>query len=436
MNNIMQNNKNIESNEGKTIIVQRVLGLDENSKISISNLIEIMNVNLLNGFINTLQQYACSNSRSYVKTIINHMVHFIKNIQPESINDKAVMQYKDIHPTNLRVLRPFIIKWFEFGYPGVDENAVELLKHFDLKIKKFGQEVLQDDPNEGPLTKHELDSLIKAITNAYGKGELSLSDYAISLLISMTGRRPQQLVLLKYKDIKKKNISGDLTEFLISMPRVKQRDVQQQYRDIAIIPHLASVIVRQANDSVDLVEKVLGMSLDDKVKGEIPIFLNKQSLCKLEKTKNIFELTNNDVLNAKPSIAHAALTRIVKFENLISSRTGLLLKINPRRLRHTIATLLAQDGHDASVIAELLDHSSTSSVGIYIKNLADSAERIDNAVTKQLSFLADIFMYGMKSKKDLAFKFFSTKICQAQNSDYPCDQCAFFIPFEDIKDNS
>lgn len=62
MNNIMQNNKNLESNEGKTIIVQRVLGLDENSKISISNLIEIMNVNLLNGFINTLQQYACSNS--------------------------------------------------------------------------------------------------------------------------------------------------------------------------------------------------------------------------------------------------------------------------------------------------------------------------------------------------------------------------------------
>lgn len=436
MNNIMQNNKNIESNEDKTIIGQRVLGLDENNKITISNLIEVMNVNLVNGFINTLQQYACSNSRSYVKTIINHMVHFIKNMQPESINDKAVIQYKDIHPSNLRVLRPFIIKWFEFGYPGVDESAVELLKHLDLKIKKFGQAVLQDDPNEGPLTKHELDSLIKAMTNAYSRGGLSLADYAISLLISMTGRRPQQLVLLKYKDIKQKNTNGELTGYLISMPRVKQRDIQRQYRDIAIIPHVASIILRQANDSVGLVEKVLGMSLDEKVKGEIPIFLNKQSLCKLEKTKNIYELTNNDLLNAKPSIVHVALNRIVSIENLISSRTGLLLKISPRRLRHTIATLLAQDGHDASIIAELLDHSSISSVGIYIKNLADSAERIDNAVTKQLSFVSDLFMYGIKSKNDLAFKFCSTKKCQTQNSDFPCEQCAFFIPLNDVKDNS
>ncbi|WP_416348622.1 hypothetical protein [Klebsiella pneumoniae] len=32
-----------------------------------------------------------------------------------------------------------------------------------------------------------------------------------------------------------------------------------------------------------------------------------------------------------------------------------------------MATMLAREGHNANTIAELLDHSSTSSTGIYIK---------------------------------------------------------------------
>lgn len=61
--------------------------------------------------------------------------------------------------------------------------------------------------------------------------------------------------------------------------------------------------------------------------------------------------------------------------------------------------MLAREGHNANTIAELLDHSSTSSTGIYIKNLAGSVERIDSAVSEQLSFVADIFMNGIKSKE-------------------------------------
>jgi hypothetical protein len=67
--------------------------------------------------------------------------------------------------------------------------------------------------------------------------------------------------------------------------------------------------------------------------------------------------------------------------------------------------LLAKDGHNVNTIAELLDHSSTSSAGIYIKNHADSVERIDSAVSEQLSFIADIFMNGIKSKRIIILSF-------------------------------
>ncbi|WP_142906336.1 tyrosine-type recombinase/integrase, partial [Klebsiella pneumoniae] len=82
---------------------------------------------------------------------------------------------------------------------------------------------------------------------------------------------------------------------------------------------------------------------------------------------------------AKPTIANLALKNIVNNRNVISNRTGSLLNVTPRRLRYTIATKLAREGHNANTIAQLLDHSSTSSTGIYIKNLAESVERIDFA---------------------------------------------------------
>ncbi|HBA5837568.1 TPA: phage integrase family protein, partial [Escherichia coli] len=371
-------------------------------------------------------------SHLYVKTIIKSIGDFISIVSPNYIDDKIIIQYQNIKlskaPASFRVLRPFLIKWFELGYSGIDESAIELLKHLDLKIKKSGQSVLQDDPTEGPLTKEEHTSLIKAINYAYRNGELSLPHYAISLLISLTGRRPKQLVFLKYKDILQRDLGDGEIEYVISVPRVKQRSKQLQYRELAIISEVASIVQLQANQSVKLVEHALGKTLDDYSKGEVPIFLNEEKLSELSITDSI--LLEFNKLHAKPTIANVALKSIVNNGNVISNRTGAILNITPRRLRYTIATMLSKDGYNDNIIAELLDHSSTSSIGIYIKNIADSVERIDSAVSEQLSFVADIFMNGIKSKKISHFKFCSSSRCQNQNSGFPCNQCMFFIPID------
>ncbi|HED2890945.1 TPA: tyrosine-type recombinase/integrase, partial [Citrobacter freundii] len=180
--------------------------------------------------------------------------------------------------------------------------------------------------------------------------------------------------------------------------------------------------------SVKLVEQALGKTLDDYSKREVPIFLNEEKLSDLSITGSI--LLEYNKLYAKPTIANVALKSIVNNEGVISNRTDSILNVTPRRLRYTIATMLAKDGHNVNTIAELLDHSSTSSAGIYIKNHADSVERIDSAVSEQLSFVADIFMNGIKSKKSCHFKFFSSSRCQSQNSGFPCNQCIFFIPID------
>ncbi|HHD0741751.1 tyrosine-type recombinase/integrase [Citrobacter freundii] len=429
MNNLIK-----QSSDKMSIHEQKIVTLIESHGINIRDLICVMNKNLVCGFVNTLQYYFCSKSHLYVKTIVKNMKNFINNVSPNYIDDKVIIQYQNMQsankPSYLRGLRPFFTKWFELGYPGIDESAVEIAKHFDLKIKKSGQPILQDDPTVGPLTKEEHTSLIKAMSHAYSIGELSLSDYAISLLISLTGRRPQQLVMLKYKDLLQKNLDNGKVEYLISVPRVKQRGKQLQYRELPIISEVASIVQLQANHSVRLVEQNLGKTLDDHAKGKVPVFLNEEKL--LDFAVIDFNFLESNKIYAKPTIANRALKNIVNTGNLISNRTGSLLNVTPRRLRYTIATMLAKDGHNANTIAELLDHSSTSSTGIYIKNLAESVERIDSAVSEQLSFVAEVFMNGIRSKEMANFKFCSSRKCQIQNLNvnFPCNECVFFMPVD------
>jgi len=434
-------NKLIKQNSDKmSIHEQKIVTLIESNGINIRDLICVMDKSLVCGFVNTLQYYFCSKSHLYVKTIVKNMKNFINNVSPTYIDDKVIIQYQNIQsankPSYFLGLRPFFTKWFESGYPGIDESAVEIAKHFDIKIKKAGQPILQDDPTVGPLTKEEHASLIKAMSHAYSIGKLSLSDYAISLLISLTGRRPQQLVMLKYKDLLQKNLDNGKVEYLISVPRVKQRGKQLQYRELPIISEVASIVQLQANHSVRLVEQTLGKNLDDHAKGKVPVFLNEEKLLDLAIID--FNFLESDKIYVKPTIANRALKNIVNTGNLISNRTGSLLNATPRRLRYTIATMLAKDGHNANTIAELLDHSSTSSTGIYIKNLAENVERIDSAVSEQLSFVAEIFMNGIKSKEITNFKFCSSRKCQSQNLNvsFPCNECAFFMPVDIEEVNS
>lgn len=429
MNNLIKQNS-----DKMSIHEQKIVTSIESHGINIRDLICVMNKSLVCGFLNTLQYYFCSKSHLYVKTIVKNMKNFINNVSPNYIDDKVIIQYQNMQsankPSYFRGLRPFFTKWFESGYPGIDASAIEIAKHFDLKIKKAGQPILQDDPTVGPLTKEEHTSLIKAMSHAYSIGELSLSDYAISLLISLTGRRPQQLVMLEYKDLLQKNLDTGKVEYLISVPRVKQRGKQLQYRELPMISEVASIVQLQANHSVRLVEQTLGKTLDDHDKGKVPVFLNEDKLLDLAIID--FNFLESNKIYAKPTIANRALKNIVNTVNLISNRTGSLLNATPRRLRYTIATMLAREGHNANTIAELLDHSSTSSTGIYIKNLAESVERIDSAVSEQLSFVADIFMNGIRSNKIRDFKFCSSRKCQSQNLNvsFPCNKCAFFMPID------
>ena len=64
------------------------------------------------------------------------------------------------------------------------------------------------------------------------------------------------------------------------------------------------------------------------------------------------------------------MRRFSKAAGLVSPRTGQLLTISPRRFRFTIATHMAEEGASLFHIAEVLDHSDTQNVRVYVGKLA------------------------------------------------------------------
>ncbi|MBN3138346.1 hypothetical protein H4F51_00015 [Pectobacterium brasiliense] len=98
--------------------------------------------------------------------------------------------------------------------------------------------VKRKDPQQGPLTDHELYSFNDAALRAYEKGTASLSELTICLLISHTGRRPLQITQMKVSDIKKQLIKKEML-YLLNIPRVKQRSgFRELFRTFRITEHL------------------------------------------------------------------------------------------------------------------------------------------------------------------------------------------------------
>ena len=77
--------------------------------------------------------------------------------------------------------------------------------------------------------------------------------------------------------------------------------------------------------------------------------------------------------------------------SVVSERTGDFIKVGAKRFRTTVGTRAAQEGHPELVIAELLDHSDTQNVGVYVKATPEIVARIDRAMAMYMAPLAQAF---------------------------------------------
>lgn len=99
-----------------------------------------------------------------------------------------------------------------------------------------------------------------------------------------------------------------------------------------------------------------------------------------------------------------ALTKIVESLGVISVRTGEAINITPYRFRRTTGTRAAVEGHGELIIAELLDHTDTQNVGVYVQAVPEIVERIDRAMAFHLAPLAQAFAGTIVSSEEDAIR--------------------------------
>ncbi|MEH4626311.1 tyrosine-type recombinase/integrase [Phytobacter diazotrophicus] len=397
--------------------------LEKNVKINVGLVLYNISDNLSEGFINTLAYFACHRSGRYVQSLLFSMKHFIEQMKPTLIDESIILNYKSSlskkQMSTFSNVNAFLKKWHSFGYYGIDDKVIELLKNIRLKRIEAGDVVKREDPNKGPLTDIEHDNMNKAINNAYSNGSICLRDYAVTLLCSYTGRRPLQITSLKVMDLISRN-----KECVINFPRIKQGlGFRKVFRELHVVPQLWQVIFEQATSSIMNVEAHLGRSLNLQEKREVAIFLDLKSLNEIHNENDLKTALKNDRLHIRSTIVDTALKKIVHKERVRCLKTNENMKISARRMRYTIGTRLAQAGYDVKTIAELLDHSSIASAGIYVKNLPDSVERINKAVSTKLSILAKAFLGEAFEDESLCYS------CDESNPVHqvlPCFSCPYF----------
>lgn len=276
----------------------------------------------------------------------------------------------------LAAISAFLKRWHALGYPGVTKDAVTILKQLRFKGNRKGVAVATMDPIHGPFTALEHEALQQALGVAYAQNDVTLAEYVLCWLFIALGMRPTQYARLKVCDIVQFVASDGSSSYSVRMPRAKQRGSERgHFTDRLLTPWIGRLVFEHARR----VESQFTGMIDEPT--QAPLFPDERI------APNLGANACHQVDGAIGRILAGVLERL----DVISERTGEPLKIHSKRFRQTIGTRAAEEGHGELVIAELLDHSDTQSVEVYVQSTPAIVARIDRAVAMQLAPLAQAF---------------------------------------------
>jgi len=273
-----------------------------------------------------------------------------------------------------------ILRWDDFGYPGVSPKAIKWLRETNKKGNVVGEAVAVMDPINGPYSDIEFEEIQSRLRIAYGYGKVSLAEYMLVTLFMSLGARPVQIAALKIMDLTAVSMSAEREEkiYFLNVPRAKQRNVcaRKLFKKRMLIPEIGAPLARYASEVESM---MLGRIKNVEMSPLFPAEISEGNEPKgFEYHKIASDLAQD-------------LTAIVEGLGIFSHRTGQPLHVTATRFRRTIGTRAAMEGNGERVIAELLDHSNTNNVGVYVQSRPEIVERIDRALAMQLAPLAQAF---------------------------------------------
>ena len=286
---------------------------------------------------------------------------------------------------HLGYIRAFLLRWHDQGYPGVTEKAAEWLDRSRLTGNTKGRAILSMDPNDGPFNDQELNDILETAAQQYERGTIDLVTLAFTMLLTLTGRRPSQLRLLRIGDLMQSTKTDGQRIDIVRIPRAKQRGQapRTEFKNFWVTPDVWSMLTAQRDAVIEKAQARLGQ-LPGNISAELPLFPDWKRFDGIGSIDEVRTELVNDALHVRAHEVRDGLDKI----RVTSARTGKRLHITPRRFRYTLGTRAARQGHGVLVIAELLDHSDPQNAWVYTRDHPNFRQTIDDAVGKQLARVA------------------------------------------------
>lgn len=358
------------------------------SSLNFGAITKIVSPSFLLEFQKALIWYAENMSLHHLENMFKRACHMFEYLVSNracalsEISGVDVINYHAYLPNDrkwyLGALSGFLKQWTALGFRGVSADAIKVLKELRLKGNRKGVAVLTMDPQNGPFTNIELESIQAALNKAYAAGNVSTDDYLLAWLFMLLGQRPAQYALLKVMDVLAPTVKDGSAIYILRMPRIKQQKQvhRTEFKERLITPQIGKLL----NLYADEVKRRFEGILEDVILA--PLFPETDS-SGLQPAGMKFHKTSGRIANT--------LNNTLKGLDVFSERTGRRVHVTATRFRRTIGTRAAQEGHGELVIAELLDHTDTQNVGVYVQATPEIVERIDRAVAMALAPLAKAF---------------------------------------------
>jgi hypothetical protein len=237
----------------------------------------------------------------------------------------------------LGTIRGFLRKWHDLAYAGISDEVIELLDGWVLKSNVKGDVIKRLDPVKGPLSDIELQAFNEGAVQAFESDDISLTDMALGLAISNTGRRPIQISHLRIKDVLNgQNNRGEST-YLLNVPRAKKRatDFRQQFKQFTITKDLWVILSSQSEHVIHSIEEILGFKLQLPDRLDLPLFPDMVEIKNITSPHELRSALKTDHLHIKSSKVSATCRHIADVAEIYSERTGELLNISSNRFRYT-----------------------------------------------------------------------------------------------------
>ncbi|MBL6078186.1 site-specific integrase [Belnapia sp. T18] len=287
---------------------------------------------------------------------LEHLLHFRSRLNQNTL-------------WKLGTLRILLIRLHEANLGISTDAAIEYLRRSRIPGNPTGVDIRTRDPKRGAFSTTELEMIHASITQAYVDGKIDLPDFALAVLMLAFGMRPVQAANLKERDFVVGIGSNGQKVYLLQVPRAKQlgKRHRQEMKTRRCAQNVGALLETLLEHNAQL-RQARGIKNDDpalflgRAKGKIPGFA--------------WHETNSNLGS-----------RLERTLRLVCPN----LKANPKRFRHTLAQRLADMGVSKHVIAELLDHSSTSHVGVYTEATPSAAARLSRKLAMDMAPLAQAF---------------------------------------------